>query len=468
MSKTKRISAIVLAVLFVLMMVPFAANAASGYDFTVKCNLPDYTITVYQVAKVNAETGAYEVDSDASNAVKTAVNSNETDTTALFNALKADSVSNYTASGTLNTTASKSQETFNLPNGIYYVVTTPNAKTKTFSNSVVVIDGEAVTLDITGRSKINEGNPEVHKTIVEGTREVSSTTLGSHSSDNTVTFKLTATITGSTTNKLSSYIIRDLMDTTGLSDSDSDLKIKSVTYEDGTTDVAYDKVNPLTGKNKDGVDTNYTFGISVRNSVLNSNEFYGHEKVIVTYTTKLANTAVNKTAYENHDDLYYKNTSDQEDVVDGDTVTVKTYKAQLTKYQANSTTPVKDAKFYLYKEDKSTIVGYGKSKADGSITFYTTEAAAEAQSGSIAYLKKGTYYAKEYEAPEGYNLNSSFVQLDEDNTNYIYSGTAYNTPTKVPKTGEAGTMAFTFAGIGLIVVAGAMFVVVMKKRSTSK
>ena len=461
MKTTKKISAILLAVLFVISMLPFTVSAATQ-KLTVKLGYPGYTVTVYQVATVDATTGAYTItDANAPAAVKTQVSAATTSTADLFTALESQAAPGYPVAGTMTTTsaaASQEKEFTGLAQGIYYVKFTSLSPTNdTYANQIVIIDNSDVTIDIKTAGKVTEGEAYVHKKILEGTSEVTSTTTG-NLTDDLVTFKLTAKRTGSATNKLSEYEIRDVMDA-GL--SATDVTITSVEYEDGTPITNYSKKPAFTDSNAAGTDTNYTFAIAIGDTTLADNEFYTHNQVVVKYTTKLSASAVNKTVYKNHDDLYFKNTSDQVSKVNGDDVEVQTYKPSLKKYIAGGTTPLKDAKFKLYKSDKTTVIGFGKSDANGDIAFYTTEGGS-----TLVYLKQGTYWAQEYEAPAGYNLNSSWIQLSEDSTEYTYTGTAYNTPVKLPKTGDAGTLAITLTGLGLIIASGAMFVVLMKKRSS--
>lgn len=456
MKTTKKISAVLLAVLFILSMIPFAVSAAS-HTLTIQLEYPDYTLNVYQIATV-ADDGTYAITNNNAPAnVKTQVSAADRSTAALFDALEADNTTTYPLSGTMTTTSDVSSQTkvFTLDPGIYYVkFTALSSKNTKRGNFIVVIDNKDETVNVKNDNKVAEGEASVHKKIVEGSNEVTSTTTGTL---DTVEFKLTATRTGSATNKLSEYEIRDVMDS-GL--SASDVTITSVEYEDGTKITDYEPLEAFQDTNKAGENVNYTFAVAIGSDTLKGDAFYTHSNIIVKYTTKLSASAVQKTKYYNHDDLYFKNKSNQVSKESGDTVDVVTYKPQLKKYVAGGTTPLADAKFKLYKSDKDTVIGYGKSDADGNVEFYKEEALT-----NKLYVKKGTYWAKEYEAPPKYNLNNSWVQLSEDSTNYLYNGTVYNTPVKLPKTGDVGTMAITLTGIGLILASGVMFIVLRKRTS---
>lgn len=65
------------------------------------------------------------------------------------------------------------------------------------------------------------------------------------------------------------------------------------------------------------------------------------------------------------------------------------------------------------------------------------------------------------------NTTATTVTLG-DNTTDTVTVTIKNTKTKTPSTGGAGTMMFTIIGGSLVLIAGALFVVVMKKRKNSK
>ena len=288
MKTTKKISAVLLAVLFILSMIPFAVSAAT-HTLTVKLEYPDYTVNVYQIATV-ADDGTYAItNANAPAAVKTQVSAAEKSTVALFNALEADTATTYPSSGTMTTTSAASSQTkdFTLDPGLYYVkFTALSSKNATYGNSLVVIDNANVTLDIKNEGKVTEGNASVHKKLIEDSSEVTSTTTGTL---DTVEFKLSATRTGSATNKLSAYEIRDVMDS-GL--SASDVNITSVEYEDGTKITDYEKKLAFTDTNKAGDNVNYTFAVAIGSDTLNGDAFYTHSNIIVQYTTKLSASAV--------------------------------------------------------------------------------------------------------------------------------------------------------------------------------
>ena len=61
MKTTKRVIAVVLAVLMIAMVASVAVTAATTkqYSFTLKCTKPGYTFTVYPLATIEDDTGAY-------------------------------------------------------------------------------------------------------------------------------------------------------------------------------------------------------------------------------------------------------------------------------------------------------------------------------------------------------------------------------------------------------------------------
>jgi LPXTG-motif cell wall-anchored protein len=80
----------------------------------------------------------------------------------------------------------------------------------------------------------------------------------------------------------------------------------------------------------------------------------------------------------------------------------------------------------------------------------------------------GTYYIKEVVAPEGYNLSTVVTQVEigaDTATATSKTVTITNAKSILPKTGGPGTVMFYVIGASLIICAGALLVVVMKKRA---
>ena len=103
------------------------------------------------------------------------------------------------------------------------------------------------------------------------------------------------------------------------------------------------------------------------------------------------------------------------------------------------------------------------------------------------YIPDGEYYLKEVSvstddkmATKGYNLNSYVYEVTTPAAQFsaagaltsptdgmlVYSTAIPNTKSELPQTGGAGTLMFTIIGGALVLLAGALFVIIMKKRSS--
>jgi len=131
-----------------------------------------------------------------------------------------------------------------------------------------------------------------------------------------------------------------------------------------------------------------------------------------------------------------------------------------------------DAGFTLYSDAECTKVVRDEVKTDAN--------------GIVAFkgLASGTYYLKETTTPDGYKTAAvATVVLDVDATKSVYvapSGftaindggfeTTIDNPSleKLPATGGIGTYLFTIGGASIVVLAGVLFVIYMKKRETEE
>lgn len=461
MKSVKRILSVTVAVLLIAMMMIPAVSAAD-YSFTLKTEKPGYEFTVYPLATLNTTTGKYEAtDNVTDSTVKSAILTSTYETANLLEACKkstglGDGLADKFVSSTSN------EKTYNVGAGIYYVKCTdvPVNNKEILQESIVVLpykDGtqtiNSLTIDYDQNGKIKElGEPgvEKHFKLGDDTLTKEDQTFGS---DDDITYVLTADVTGSTANKLSSYIITDTMGT-GLDTNKKD--IVSVVLKNGTTETPLTEGTDYTVITEPADIGGATFGVSIdATNVLDKNDFYATgNKVVVTYTTKLASNARVNTNIPNTDGLIYSNGSDTK-TIPGDTVNAKTYKITAQKIDANTQAPLTGATFTLYKADGTTEITSGTTSGnEGKVTF-------------DKYLAAGTYIVKETGAPEGYNLNSTpqtvVLPGDADRTVVIE-----DTHAKLPNTGGNGTLMFTIIGGSLVLLAAALFVIVMKKKSSAK
>ena len=157
-----------------------------------------------------------------------------------------------------------------------------------------------------------------------------------------------------------------------------------------------------------------------------------------------------------------------------------TYEFDLVKTDTNDKI-LQNATFKLYKDESATqeiqlVFDAGRNAYRPVIDgLDTPENVTVITAGDVvvAGLASGTYYLKEETAPDGYNKLDSVVPVNivNDNLKKPESGTGFgnaiqvenNTGALLPSTGGIGTTIFYTAGI--ILMAGAVFFVVRRKRA---
>lgn len=445
MKTTKRVIAVALAALMLALAIPFAVSAVTSYTLTVQCDKPDYTYTVYKIADFNETTGHFE--EGKTTAITAAINQSTESTAAVLTAANAATDAQLgDAVGTFTSDATTTSKNFIVPAGMYYIkctgVSINNDSIK--QNNIVPLPNKNMaagattfTVDVATNKIKENGEPSVYKDIKKGDELVKETSV---SGDETITYVLKADVTGTQDNKLAKYIIADDMDTDNLSLADVD--IQSVQLVNGTTadDIEYtytlDEADLGSEKGY-----SYDFGVSIAATELEKNSFYTKgNQVVVTFTTKLTDAAKEGFDIINKDGLKYENKSGNTNEVEGEEVTVYTYKVVVKKVDADDETKkISGAKIGIYKAQACS----DNDKIDQAIT--------------------GT---------DGYNLNTSVLVVEiakggDGITNGIYNAaTIKDTRAKLPNTGGAGTLVFTIVGGSLIVAAGILLAIVLKKRAS--
>lgn len=465
MKTTKRVIAIVLAALMLAMAIPFAASAATTkeYSFTLKCTKPGYEFTVYPLATIDDTTGAYTATNNVTDAdVLAEINASKTSTQDLHNLCKTSTGLGSGLADKFTSSTANPTKTYKQTAGIYFVKVTdvPIENTEILGGAIIVLDKNVTEVDLSNKVK-NGGEPTIDKDFkVNNSLTKDDQTYGSA---DTITYVLTADVTGSATNKLTDYVISDTMGT-GLDTSVVNIQSVALVNAAGTkvrdiTEYTLKGTNLSTKFTADDtalIGSGKTFAVFLGSTELNKADFYtAGNKVVVTFTTKIdKTTAPIATNIPNTDALTYNNGHEPKTVT-GPTVNFKTYKIQALKLDAQSNAKLGGAEFTLYKADGTTVIATATSDDTTGIANFDV------------LLPAGTYVVKETKEPNGYTINTKVETVTVgDATTGTVTVTISDTKTKTPNTGGAGTMMFTIIGGSLVLLAGALFVVVMKKRSS--
>lgn len=500
----KKIFAALLVVATLALMIPFSASAARDASTDVTFKLSDSTVVgkfkfdIYKLADITTSTGAVTTVAGLPTAVKTAVEAEGTDanTSTLINACKSNLANLGSAVKTWDaTTASVTYD--DLTAGIYYIHPVAKGTATKIADSIVTTPKyDAATKkwvkndDIDLSSKVSTKDIVLDKTITKVDNTDVNAKYATAGLGSKVEFKLEANVPGSATSKLKKYAIADKMDA-GLTFNQNSVKVYYTTdaskldnadlvdAADYTVDV------PFTAKG-----TEYTFAVNFKagtDGYVDGIYEDGKKMVVVFDTTVNANATVGKTSNDNKVSLDYAN-DDTEIVEPGPTVQVFAFNLQVSKVDGNGEAPLKGATFALFKADKTTKIATATSDDNGLVQF--------TKNGTQIQLAKGTYWVQETEAPEGYVLptgdaawteitvtptitqktnagtNDPQYELTDltnagDTTLAFVTKTVKNVKITVPKTGGMGTTLFTICGASLIVLAGVMFVV-LKRKKTSK
>lgn len=465
MKTTKKIFAAVLAVMMIALMIPFSASAAETdtYNAFIK-GKNGFKVNVYKVATINTTTGEYteiQGGTAVATALKTWKNASGNDSKALLAACENATFTDADSKG--DHTFASDEDVYNFGTdeaGVYYVkVTGQPAETSVKKKGGALFalpEGTKTTqgsAEVPIELKINTGAVEVSKEIVGGDIDTKSTTA---SVGDTVTFKLTASVTGSKEVPLTEYTIHDNL--SGSFDTPAVTEVKVDDTKLSTSDYTVDASSQSDIK------------ISLSESYLKAakegtNDFYASSDVTVTLTAVLKDTAVSgntTTANSNSDSLTYTNVYGQTEK-SGGTVYVYTFDLPVFKYDGttDNKTGLDNATFEL-KTKEGTLIDTKTTDSSGKVTF--------------AKLAAGTYKVKETVAPAGYNLNSSEYTVVISTTGVITVTVDGNSstvnqvevpdyPVTVPSTGGMGTMMFYVGGAALIACAGVLLFVLKRKKA---
>lgn len=470
MKTTKKIFAAVLAVMMIALMIPFSASAATSdaYNAFIK-GKNGFKVNVYKVATINTTTGEYteiQGGTAVATALKTWKNASGNDSKALLeaceNATFADSKGDHTFAS--------DEDVYNFGTdeaGVYYVkVTGQPAETSVKKKGGALFALPEGTKTTQGSAeapielKINTGEVTVSKEIVGADIDTKHTTA---SAGDTVTFKLTASVTGSKEVPLTEYTIHDNLSDSFRDPAVTEVMVGSTKLQEGT-DYTVDKTNLL--DIQISLTSDYLANAKKAEGEKGSNDFYASSDVVVTLTAILKDTAAsgyNTTDNSNSDSLTYTNTYGQTSKPGDDTVYVYTFDLPVFKYDGTTTdkTGLGNATFEL-KTKEGTLIDTKTTDSSGNVTF--------------AKLAAGTYTVQETKAPSGYNLNSSEYTVVISTTGVITVSVDGNSsevnqvevpdyPVTVPSTGGMGTMMFYVGGAALIACAGVLLFVLKRKKA---
>lgn len=472
MKTTKKIFAAVLAVMMIALMIPFSASAAETdtYNAFIK-GKNGFKVNVYKVATINTTTGEYteiQGGTAVATALKTWKNASGNDSKALLAACENATFTDADSKGDHTFASDKDVYNFGTSEaGVYYVkVTGQPAETSVKKKGGALFALPEGTKTTQGSAeapielKINTGEVTVSKEIVGGDIDATHTTA---SAGDTVTFKLTASVTGSKEVPLTEYTIHDNLSDSFRDPAVTEVMVGSTKLQEGT-DYTVDKTNLL--DIKISLTSDYLANAKKAEGEEGSNDFYASSDVVVTLTAILKDTAAsgyNTTDNSNSDSLTYTNTYGQTSKPGDDTVYVYTFDLPVFKYDGTTTdkTGLGNATFEL-KTKEGTLIDTKTTDSSGNVTFEK--------------LAAGTYTVQETIAPSGYNLNSTVYTINistkgvitvsvDGNPSQVDQVEVPDYPVTVPQTGGMGTMMFYVGGAALIACAGVLLFVLKRKKA---
>lgn len=495
MKTTKRILAVMLAALMLVMAIPFAVAAADGdhvvtndNKLNLYCSKEGVTFDVYLLATLDTKTGHYFFESeDAVGAgVKSAI-TNGSDAATIAAAADAEFEGNAKL-GTKVTAAPVT--TFNktdLKSGLYYVHYAgqlPEGITalesllipapyfaKEGSETAPSWHQNTAPIDVTNKVATEA---KITKAITTGDFKPLHAVEGLNKS---VGFELRSTIAGSAAHPLETYVVADQM-SKGLTLDQDSIVVKMV--KKGADDVTLTKGTDydFTAPVEKGNVKEFKFNFAKKIAQANTN-IYNYSTIVITYNATVNSDAViGNPGNPNDADLTYKVTGDDEKNPKAPTVYVFTMLLKGIKVDATNTEKKLGGAEFTLTGGSLTAPLTVKTATQADVDADTaTPKTVELGTARFERLGPGTYKLVETKNPEGYNLNTTEYTItlspsvDSNHRLTVEQGADYasqtieNTPSLLPKTGGPGTIAFTVIGASLIVCAGVLLIVVMKKRA---
>ncbi|MBQ8210354.1 MAG: SpaH/EbpB family LPXTG-anchored major pilin [Clostridia bacterium] len=310
--------------------------------------------------------------------------------------------------------------------------------------------------------------PKVEKTVLEDSTgeygSANTATIG-----DTVSYKTVITAQEGAEN----YVLHDKMES-GLT-----FDATSVVVTNGTTTLTSGTDYTLSTSCADGCTFEIDFSDAFE-ATLGANE-----EIVVTYTATLnANAEISTSTNDNETHLNYGDSNRTNSSI----TTTETFKFDLVKTDENNTI-ITGAQFKFYADEDCTdeikLVLVSEGVYRPALADETAVDVIEAGTVTIVGLDsdvQSTYYLKETQAPEGYNLLTSpvTVSLTDDNDNaanlvaeiaddkYVQGGVQVinDSGSILPSTGGIGTVIFYV--IGGLLVAGAVVLLITKKKMSAE
>ena len=454
------------ALVAALAIVPGVAQAAptpwTGVEtktIAVSNLQPGDVVTLYKVAdvKLNGDnTTTLVVEEGFEQGTVDAYLNDDNDTTA--DAIYADRV-DATAFAEIEVQDGETSVTFNnVDAGLYLVDVVPADESVTYQTTIVPMSPVAVdgTTDWTfddAYVDLKKSTTTLDKKITGGAVEVNvDGSLGYAMVGDEVTFQVTFEINANQ----SEFVLTDTM-STGLTFTGAE---DVVLYKNGQP-VPAEGVYAVAG-NEGGQSFTVTFDAewlqekSANGTSVNAGSYTIEYKGLITPDATLDGVTNTVTSTNN---------------TDGDTVTVEFVGFGIVKYgDANKSSSYDEgeellsgAEFALYYDEACEYPVY---KKDGTTQVTLKTVNGEASTDADTLLEPGTYYLKETAAPSGYQIVTNPIEIEvgtEGSTFYIPNvASTDHEGIDLPKTGGAGTVALTAAGV--VIVAGAAAFIVRSRK----